>query len=310
MLNKDNETMTNPYKWAALTLSMIRGPLVNDWAYKQIDHLHNQFHTNNVPMQDDVHWAEFETAFINRFTDLHKVTKATTALQNLKMRIGDLDAYVSQFRSLAHKAGYDLDAPSTLQTFLKGLSPLLRQRVIWQHPNADNFNKYLKAAQAKSKAIERENLIFREGKWLKPNWIKPSPPHNPRPNLRPNPYQQCPHNPPRYPYINGTPMDVDTLQKAETTEDKKKHRDEGCCFECNKQGHMAWDCPTKKFNLRKPQKPSYIKMVQDQEYDDEELKEYKEEEEEELQEQDEIDELVNWMVSFSDDKKVQWMNAM
>ena len=105
-------------------------------------------------------------------------------------------------------------------------------------------------------------------------------------------------------------MDVDTLQKAETTEDKKKHRDEGCCFECNKKGHMAWDCPTKKFNLRKPQKPSYIKMVQDQEYDDEEPKKYKEEEEEELQEQDEIDELVNWMVSFSDDKKVQWMNAM
>ena len=26
--------------------------------------------------------------------------------------------------------------------------------------------------------------------------------------------------------------------KAETMEDKKKHRDEGCCFECSKQGQM------------------------------------------------------------------------
>ena len=73
-------------------------------------------------------------------------------------------------------------------------------------------------------------------------------------------------------------MDVDTLQKAETKEDKKKHKDKGCCFECSKQGYMAQDCPTKKFNPRKPQKPSYIKMVQNQEYDDEEPEEYKEEE--------------------------------
>ena len=80
MLNEDNETMTNPYKQAALALSMIRGPLVDDWVYEQIDHLHNQFHTNNVTMQDDVHWAEFKTAFTDGFTDLHKVTKATTAL--------------------------------------------------------------------------------------------------------------------------------------------------------------------------------------------------------------------------------------
>ena len=53
-----------------------------------------------------------------------------------------------------------------------------------------------------------------------------------------------------------------------------------------------------------PQKPSYIKMTQDQEYDNEEPKEY-EEEEEEPQKQDEIDDLVNRMVSFSDKKKVQ-----
>ena len=72
-------------------------------------------------MQNNVHWAEFETAFIDGFTDLHKVIKATTSLQNLKMGVGDLDGYASQFKSLANKAGYNLDAPSTIQTFLKGL---------------------------------------------------------------------------------------------------------------------------------------------------------------------------------------------
>ena len=73
---------------------------------------------------------------------------------------------------------------------------------------------------------------------------------------------------------------------------------------------MAQDCPTEKFNPRKPQKPSYIKMVQNQEYNEEEEAEEYEEEEEEPQEQDEIDDLVNRMVSFSDEKKVQWINVM
>ena len=76
-------------------------------------------------MEDDIHWAEFETAFTDSFTDLHKVTKTITELQNLRMRTGDLDEYVSWFRSLANKAGYNLDAPSTIQTFLKGLPTLL-----------------------------------------------------------------------------------------------------------------------------------------------------------------------------------------
>ena len=155
--------------------------------------------------------------------------------------------------------------------------------------------------------MKRENLIFGEGRWLTTNWKfkKPSPPQNIRPS---NPYQQCPHNPIRCPYTNGTPMDVDTLWKAETIKDKKKYRDEGCCFECSKQGHIAWNCPIKKNNPRTPQKPSYIKMVQNQKYDEEEAEGY--EEEEEPQEQDEMDNLVNRMIGFSDEKKVQCINMM
>ena len=60
MLNEENETMISPYKQAMLTLSMIRGPLVDNWVYEWIDHLHNQHHTNNVPMEDAVlDWAQW-----------------------------------------------------------------------------------------------------------------------------------------------------------------------------------------------------------------------------------------------------------
>ena len=78
---------------------------------------------------------------------------------------------------------------------------------------------------------------------------------------------------------------------------------EGRCYECSKQGHLARDCPQKKSNPRLPQKPSYIKMVQE-EYEEEQ------EEEEQGQEPDEMSELVTRMLNFSDEKKVKWMNAM
>ncbi len=37
-----------------------------------------------------------------------------------------------------------------------------------------------------------------------------------------------------------------TAWKAITKADKEKYRKEGCCFECDKQGHIARNCPSKK----------------------------------------------------------------
>jgi hypothetical protein len=41
-------------------------------------------------------------------------------------------------------------------------------------------------------------------------------------------------------------MDVDVVRRAVTEEQKKKFCQEGRCFECQKQGHMARYCPNKK----------------------------------------------------------------
>jgi len=45
-----------------------------------------------------------------------------------------------------------------------------------------------------------------------------------------------------------------TIQKAVTAKDKNKHRQEGCYFECSRQGHIAGNCPYKK-KQNKPFKP-------------------------------------------------------
>ena len=38
--------------------------------------------------------------------------------------------------------------------------------------------------------------------------------------------------------------------KATTEEQKKKHREEGRCYECSKQGHLARNCPDRKPRAR------------------------------------------------------------
>jgi len=35
-------------------------------------------------------------------------------------------------------------------------------------------------------------------------------------------------------------------RKAITKADKEKYRKEGCCFKCDKQGHITRNCPSKK----------------------------------------------------------------
>jgi hypothetical protein len=41
-----------------------------------------------------------------------------------------------------------------------------------------------------------------------------------------------------------------TVRKAITEADKQKHREQGRCFECSKQGHIARNCPDRKARIK------------------------------------------------------------
>jgi Zinc knuckle len=41
-----------------------------------------------------------------------------------------------------------------------------------------------------------------------------------------------------------------TARKAKTEAEKEKHRLEGRCYECSKQGHVARNCPNKKASVQ------------------------------------------------------------
>jgi hypothetical protein len=49
-----------------------------------------------------------------------------------------------------------------------------------------------------------------------------------------------PHLPPHDPNAMDTSA---VVHKAVMEAKKEKHRREGCCFECSRQGHLARDCP-------------------------------------------------------------------
>ena len=72
---------------------------------------------------------------------------------------------------------------------------------------------------------------------------------------RSNNNQQHYSKPRRHPNDETVPMDVDPpvftqisrtssqANKAYTTEDKRRHRQEGRCFNCSRIGHLAKECP-------------------------------------------------------------------
>jgi len=54
-----------------------------------------------------------------------------------------------------------------------------------------------------------------------------------------------------HPNDRTVPMDVDPpvftqVNKAYTDDNKRKHRSEGCCFNCSRTGHMSKECPMHK----------------------------------------------------------------
>ena len=66
ILNKETNTIKNPFHWTALDISFIAGPNVDDWAEHQLDQLEEKTslaNPNRYVETDERLWTEFETAF-------------------------------------------------------------------------------------------------------------------------------------------------------------------------------------------------------------------------------------------------------
>ena len=185
-----------------------------------------------LPFGYDV-WQVVEREFRENFTDFADADKAYRELEKLKMTEGRLDEYVSNFQDLAARAGMDLSAPNTMNTFAKGLQGSLAVDCI-RHDNPENFPQWVQSAQQNHRT------------WLKIQSLK-GPSNFQKPRAGTNPFTWRRNNnqngpKPRDPDA----MDVDVIRKATTEAEKDKCRKEGRCFNCGRQGHLSRFCPDKK----------------------------------------------------------------
>ena len=111
-------------------------------------------------------------------------------------------------------------------------------------------------------------------------------------------------------------MQIGAISKA-TTEDKKaQHRQEGCCFKCSRQGHLANKCPYKKKNkLLKPQSDPLEEYLKPARHKLALITEEEEEEEEETHTEAQtpdlsIESIVTRTASFSPEEREAWVHAM
>ncbi len=120
-VNNDNALLANPYRRAMFFLTYIKGSLVNEWVVTVSRWLNHQLQ-GGIATTDERLWGEVVRSFTQRFTNNMEKEDAQAQLRKgIKMREGDIDAYVAQFEELARMAGYHLDKPQTIDTFTAGL---------------------------------------------------------------------------------------------------------------------------------------------------------------------------------------------
>jgi len=131
-LNDNHEVMSNPYLCAMYFLSLIKGPLVNNWVNNQVTDLRNKVvHTvNPIAQTEDVLWNNIRDAFIAAYVDIAKAQTAFTKLQHLKMHKGDLDTYIATFKHLSRDAGYDTNTASIVNMFAQNLETRLLSAIM------------------------------------------------------------------------------------------------------------------------------------------------------------------------------------
>ncbi len=158
------------------------------------------------------------------------------------MKEGNIDQYIADFQLLAMDANVDLNEPTVLQLFYFGLPTGLAEKCIF-NDSPNDFDSWAKAAQKNQRG------------WLLLQTLKRKVGNNPPPQrTNQNSGKTFPWNrgkrgqanPRRAPPFDPNAMDVDTIRKATTEAEKQKHRQEGRCFECSLQGHIARNCPQRK----------------------------------------------------------------
>ena len=315
-LNDNHELILNPYKRVIVALSFFKGPKIEDWAADQLTDLNDKVTRANNPVgrDEEILWMEFKNAFTRAFTDTTQKQQAYCELHALRMQGSDLDSYILKFKHLAKKAGYDEAADATIDMFAKRLNRALLDKILDRDTTPITFDEWVDAARKEQQKYTHKTSMMSTtpSKWPT-TWNTRSQQHNKPPRRHPN--------------DETVPMDVDTVCRAVTEEDKKKHHEAGKCFECSRIGHMARNCSNRKgrqtlahnksgkFQKSKQKKKkfqphSFIRAIKEVDSDDEDLEEDPQSDEEETEKPLSISELAAQTSKFTTEQRNEWVQEM
>jgi Retrotransposon gag protein len=110
----------------ALTLTLIKGPLVAAWTKDM-----GAFFDTLTPVDDvpDL-WDQFLDEFARQFQDTQKAERAHVKLQSLRMTWPNIDQYIADFEKLVREANYTIGNSETIQFFIAGLPRTVAEDVL------------------------------------------------------------------------------------------------------------------------------------------------------------------------------------
>jgi hypothetical protein len=210
-----------------LALSLIKGPLVDDWTNDQIDQLEEKVThiVNPIGKDQEVLWDKFTAKLDSHFADTTRKQKAYAALQDLCIRGDDFNSYTATFKYLVKQARFTLTADTTIHLFALGLNPKLWTAIIAQDHEPTTMDDWITAAQTEMwKAAKLQT--FNQPGAKKYAWVQAPQPHHREHNGH---GCQC------HPNDESVPMNVDPpifmqIRCARTDNDVQHFKLEGRCF--------------------------------------------------------------------------------
>ena len=202
-----------------------------------------------MDQHDEIYWDKVGREFMNAFWDTASRECAEEKLCNLAWTPGDIDTFVMQFRTLADEAEYPLDDRPTISLFASKLPHKMMEHIcLVIKPR--NFQGWADAARQ----YHQDNTVVQNLRNL--NNDIPKKFGNKKTGISAKQWAQILGV--KLPIPDSNVMDTRANRPCSyfrnkgskghtgtTKEDLDKQRQEGHCFTCNKQGHLAKNCPDK-----------------------------------------------------------------